>query len=179
MFLYKQYSLTFNLTAIRASDIMLVLIIFYGLALTLLPTLSPSGTLVLHFSHALAWCIIHYFGLGLLLRAQSKNKFLVRHYLKNYHYSKDDGGQSAVAEAFANWKTIYNLSMCMTYGRTNSFMFTRNYLLTSFKFRASVLSGNRILFLVIGQSEMSFFFIFWAQYVIVKFTTSFIFILYF
>ena len=96
---------------------MLVLIIFYGLAFTLLPTLSPAGTLILHFSHALAWCITHYFGLGLLLRAQSKHKFLVRHYLKNYHYSKDDGGQGAVVEAFANWKTIYNLSMCMTYGR--------------------------------------------------------------
>lgn len=109
---------------------MLVLIIFYGLALTLLPTLSPSGTLVLHFSHALAWCIIHYFGLGLLLRAQSKHKFLVRHYLKNYHYSKDDGGQSAVVEAFANWKTIYNLSMCMTYGRTNSSLFKAGFLFT-------------------------------------------------
>ena len=99
---------------------MLVLIIFYSLAFTLLPTstLSPTGTLVLHFCHALGWCIIHYFGLGLLLRAQSKNKFLVRHYLKNYHYSKDDGGQGAVVEAFANWKTIYNLSMCMTYGKS-------------------------------------------------------------
>ena len=127
MFLYEQYSLTFGLTAIRASDIMLVLIIFYGLAFTLLPTLSPAGTLVLHFSHALAWCIIHYFGLGLLLRAQSKNKFLVRHYLKNYHYSKDDGGQGAVVEAFANWKTIYNLSMCMTYGRTISSSFKAGF----------------------------------------------------
>ena len=109
--------------AIRASDVMLVLIIFYGLALTLLPTLSPAGTLILHFSHALAWCIIHYFGLGLLLRAQSESKFLVRHYLKNYHYSMDDGGQGAIVEAFANWKTIYNLSMCMTYG-THSSLFT-------------------------------------------------------
>lgn len=104
--------------AIRASDIMLVLIIFYGLALTLLPTLSPAGTLILHFSHALAWCLFHYFGLGLLLRAQSESKFLVRHYLKNYHYSTNDAGQSAIVEAFTNWKTIYNLSMCMTYGAT-------------------------------------------------------------
>ena len=145
---------------------MLVLIIFYGLALTLLPTLSPTGTLALHFSHALAWCIIHYFGLGLLLRAQSKHKFLVRHYLKNYHYSKDDDGQSAVVEAFTNWKTIYNLSMCMTYGRTHSSLV--DFVHTSFKFHASVLSGNHILFPVIGQSEMNSFAIYWAQYVIVK-----------
>jgi phosphatidylethanolamine N-methyltransferase len=97
---------------------MLVLIIFYGLALSFLPTLSVKGTLGLHFVHALVWCIIHYFGLGLLLRAQSESKFLVRHYLKNYHYdyAQNDRGQNAIIEAFANWKTIYNLSMCMTYG---------------------------------------------------------------
>ena len=151
MFLYKQYSLTFVLTAIRASDVMLVLIIFYGLALTLIPTLSPSGTLVLHFSHALAWCIIHYFGFGMLLRAQSKHKFLVRN-LKNYHYSKDE------EPSLRPLQTIYNLSMCMTYGRTNSFLFTQDFVLTCFKFHASVLSGNRILFLVIRQWDMSFFF---------------------
>ena len=150
---------------------MLVLIIFYGLAFTLLPTLAPAGTLVLHFSHALAWCIIHYFGLGLLLRAQSKHKFLVRHYLKNYHYLKDDGGQGAVVEAFANWKTIYNLSMCMTYGRTNSSLFKAGSCFSHcfpLKFRALVSPGNRIIFPVTGQSEMSFFVIYWAQYVIVK-----------
>ncbi|KAF8816890.1 phosphatidylethanolamine N-methyltransferase [Phlegmacium glaucopus] len=104
-----------NVDLLRASDVMLVLIIFYGLALSLLPTLSRAGSLVLHFTHALAWCIIHYFGLGLLLRAQSESKFLVRHYLKNYHYSTDDARQSAIVEAFENWKIIYNLSMCMTY----------------------------------------------------------------
>ena len=153
---------------------MLVLIIFYGLTLTLLPTLSPTGTVVLHFCHALAWCIIHYFGLGLLLRAQSKSKFLVRHYLKNYHYSMDDGGQSAIVEAFANWKAIYNLSMCMTYG-TNSSSFQAEFRLhfyPLFKFRALVLSGNRILLPMIGRSEMSSFVTHWAQYAIVKSTSS-------
>ena len=138
---------------------MLVLIIFYGLVLTLLPTLSPASTLILHFSHALAWCIIHYFGLGLLLRSQSKHKFLVRHYLKNYHYSKDDGGQSAVVEAFANWKTIYNLSMCMTYGRINSFLFNAwscSHFLLSFVLRycLEIVSywtvGNELLFYILG-----------------------------
>ncbi|KAF8154235.1 phospholipid methyltransferase-domain-containing protein [Crassisporium funariophilum] len=104
-----------NIDLLRATDLMLVLIILYGLALSLLPALSPASSLILHFSHALTWCIIHYFGLGLLLRAQSDSKFLVRHYLKNYHYSASDSGQNAIVEAFANWKTIYNLSMCMTY----------------------------------------------------------------
>lgn len=99
----------------RATDAMLVLIIFYGLVTTFIPKLSAKSTLILHFLHALAWCLAHYFGLGLLLRAQSESKFLVRHYLKNYPYDHLQK-QNAILEAFSNWKAIYNLSMCMTYG---------------------------------------------------------------
>ncbi|KAI0742935.1 phosphatidylethanolamine N-methyltransferase [Daedaleopsis nitida] len=100
-----------NIDLLRASDFQLVLVLFYAATLTLLPT----GSLTLHFCHALAWCLFHSVGLGLLLRAQSQGKFLVRHYLKHYHYPQHDRGQGAVHEAFQNWKTIYNLSMCMTY----------------------------------------------------------------
>lgn len=100
----------------RASDFKLVLIILYPLATSLMPPLSHRGTLVMHFVHALAWCLFHSFGLGLLLRAQSEKRFLVRHYLKHYHYPQNDHGKGAIYEAFANWKSIYNLSMCMTYG---------------------------------------------------------------
>ena len=95
-----------------ASDFQLVLVVFYAIALTLLPTSS----LTLHFVHAITWCLFQSFGLGVLLRAQSQSKFLVRHYLKHYHYPQHDRGQGAVQEAFQNWKVIYNLSMCMTYG---------------------------------------------------------------
>ncbi|KDR78306.1 hypothetical protein GALMADRAFT_245423 [Galerina marginata CBS 339.88] len=106
-----------NVDLLRATDAMLVLLIAYGLVISFLPDLSPKSTLVLHFLHALTWCLVHYFGLGLLLRAQSESKFLVRHYLKNYHYDyiQKDGAQNAILEAFSNWKAIYNLSMCMTY----------------------------------------------------------------
>ncbi|KAF9559021.1 phosphatidylethanolamine N-methyltransferase [Agrocybe pediades] len=106
-----------NIDFLRATDVMLVLIMSYGLAFVFFPTLSAKGQLIAHFLHALAWCIAHYFGLGLLLRAQSENKFLVRHYLKNYvyDYAQKDGAQNAIIEAFSNWKSIYNLSMCMTY----------------------------------------------------------------
>ena len=79
-------------------------------------TLLPTSSLTLHFVHAITWCLFQSFGLGVLLRAQSQSKFLVRHYLKHYHYPQHDRGQGAVHEAFQNWKTIYNLSMCMTYG---------------------------------------------------------------
>ena len=99
----------------RASDFMLLLVIIYPLVLSLLPTLSSQAVIVLHFVHACAWCIFHCFGLGLLLRAQSENKFIVGHFLKNYHYPPNDGGMGAIQEAFANWKSLYNLSLCMTY----------------------------------------------------------------
>jgi phosphatidylethanolamine N-methyltransferase len=100
---------------------MFVIIIFYAILLSLLPSLaaslSPSSVLRLHFLHALTWCLMHYVGLGWLLSAQSQNKFLVRHFVKNYYYRDDsEGVAGARVEAFANWKAIYNLSMCMTYG---------------------------------------------------------------
>ncbi|TFK90909.1 phosphatidylethanolamine N-methyltransferase [Polyporus arcularius HHB13444] len=107
----KDTVLLHNVDLLRASDFQLVLVLFYAIALTLLPT----GSLTLHFVHAVTWCLFQSFGLGLLLRAQSQHKFLVRHYLKHYHYPQHDRGQGAVQEAFQNWKVIYNLSMCMTY----------------------------------------------------------------
>ncbi|KAI0744530.1 phosphatidylethanolamine N-methyltransferase [Earliella scabrosa] len=107
----KDTLLLHHVDLLRASDFQLVLVLFYAATLTLFATSS----LTLHFLHALAWCLFHSVGLGLLLRAQSQSKFLVRHYLKHYHYPQHDRGQGAVHEAFQNWKTIYNLSMCMTY----------------------------------------------------------------
>jgi phosphatidylethanolamine N-methyltransferase len=95
---------------------MLVLILGYSLASWLLPGLSPRMALAVHYIHALSWVLIHYVGLGLLLRAQSENKFLVRHFLTNYHYPEKDAGQGAIIEAFNNWKVLYNLTLCMTYG---------------------------------------------------------------
>ncbi|KAG6333073.1 hypothetical protein ID866_6015 [Astraeus odoratus] len=104
-----------NLDLLRSSDAMLVLLIFYLCVASCLPILSHNMTLTLHFAHACSWCIFHSLGLGLLLRAQSQSKFIVRHFLKNYHYPPHDNGDGAVQEAFANWKAIYNMSLCMTY----------------------------------------------------------------
>ena len=100
----------------RTSDVQLLLAVSYPLAFSFAPALSEDGTLGVCFAHALAWALFHTFGLGLLLRAQSQRKFLVRHFLQNYHYPHHDGGKGAVLEAFSNWKQLYNLSMCMTYG---------------------------------------------------------------
>lgn len=101
----------------RANDVMLVLLISYALAMSFIPRLSDTAMLRVHFVHALAWCLVHYVGLGFLLNAQSKNKYIVRHFMKHYHYAAGDDSNGAVVEAFTNWKTIYNLSMCMTYGQ--------------------------------------------------------------
>lgn len=97
---------------------MLGLVIVYAIVFAFLPPLSTQSILALHFTHALLWRLYHTFVLGMLLRAQSKSKFLVRHFLKHYHYSDSslESGRGAVQEAFTNWKAIYNLSMCMTYG---------------------------------------------------------------
>jgi len=94
---------------------MFVLLIFYLCVASSLPIMTYRATLAIHFAHACAWCLFHNFGLGLLLRAQSQSKYIVRHFLKNYHYPPNDNGDGAVQEAFTNWKGIYNLSLCMTY----------------------------------------------------------------
>ncbi|KIK41161.1 hypothetical protein CY34DRAFT_224284 [Suillus luteus UH-Slu-Lm8-n1] len=104
-----------NIDLLRSSDAMLALLLAYVVVGSSLPVLSYHATLALHFAHACAWCMFHSFGLGLLLRAQSKSKYLVRHFLKHYHYPSRDHGDGAVQEAFTNWKALYNISLCMTY----------------------------------------------------------------
>lgn len=95
---------------------MLLLAMAYALLTSVLPThlLTSAG---LHFVHALAWTVFHTLCLGFVLQAQSAHKFLVRHFLKHYHYPARNLKRGAVREAFASWKVVYNLSMCMSYGQ--------------------------------------------------------------
>lgn len=96
---------------------MLGLVGFYAIIIAFLPPLSSHNEVALHFTHALLWRVYHTFVLGSLLKAQSNSKFLVRHFLKHYHYPDGSlaSGQGAVQEAFTNWKALYNMSMFMTY----------------------------------------------------------------
>ena len=105
----------------RAQDFMLLLAMAYPLLTTVLPThiLTSAG---LHFGHALSWTIFHTLCLGLVLRAQSTRKFLVRHFLKYYHYPAGDVSRGATREAFSSWKAVYNLSMCMSFGPCTLFV---------------------------------------------------------
>lgn len=101
-----------NLDPLRGSDFLLIVAVFYGIAPHLLPSVGPKTSLALYYLNALAWRLIHSFGLGVLLHAQSENKWMVRHYLKHYVFSHSI---DAVYAAFSNWKVIYNTSLVMTY----------------------------------------------------------------
>ena len=109
----------------RATDFSLVILLLYSLS-TLVPPLPHRLGLTMHLLHALSWRLFHSFGLGLLLRAQSKSKWFVRHYLKHYHYPSDEAGgmqkegvvKRATEEAFRNWQVVYNISLVMTYGES-------------------------------------------------------------
>lgn len=111
-----------------ATDFSLIILLMYSLS-TLVPPLPHRLGLTMHFLHALSWRLFHSFGLGLLLHAQSKSKWYVRHYLKHYHYPTDgaEGLQKegvvkrATEEAFRNWQVGYNISLVMTYGEHLSF----------------------------------------------------------
>jgi phosphatidylethanolamine N-methyltransferase len=109
----------------RANDFTFCLLMAYVVLTSLSPTPGPRASLVLHFAHALIWRVFHSYGLGLLLRAQSKSKWLVRHFLKHYHYPIEVNGteseqregvvKRATEEAFGNWQVAYNVSLVMTY----------------------------------------------------------------
>ncbi|KAH8822688.1 phosphatidylethanolamine N-methyltransferase [Flagelloscypha sp. PMI_526] len=103
-----------NFDILRANDVLLFLALTYSLGSTLLPlaSLSEHKRLGLHFAHSIFWVAVQIIGLGLLLHEQGQNKFLVRHYVKNYHYRNT---AEAVTEAFNNWKMLWNGAMCFSY----------------------------------------------------------------
>ena len=144
---------------------MLVLLIGYISVASCLPILSHRATLALHFAHASAWTLFHSVGLGLLLQAQSRSKFLVRHFLKNYPYPVDDNGDGAVQEAFTNWKALSNMSSCMTYSTlvplSPPFLACGHI---SLQFPLSALPGRRIDYRNRGRKAMTSCATHWARY---------------
>jgi hypothetical protein len=100
----------------RAGDVKLVLLVLYIAVAAILPSLSAKQTLALHFLHTVFWRCFHSFGLGVLLREQSERKYIVRYFMSHYYYPEGYVRQGALEEAFTNWKSLYNMSVCMTYG---------------------------------------------------------------
>lgn len=130
----------------RATDFTFALLVGYAVLPAMFSPVviaRPRLSLACYFLHALAWRMFHSFGLGFLLKVQSEERWLVRHFLKHYHYpavqrsssskqSKsnstdlvpgDEAGEdasddipAATRDAFDNWKVLYNTSLVMTYG---------------------------------------------------------------
>ena len=49
-------------------------------------------------AHALLWRVLHSFGLGWVLRPQSRTKFIVHYFVKNYYYQPEDEARAATLE---------------------------------------------------------------------------------
>ncbi|KAG1474918.1 hypothetical protein G6F56_000049 [Rhizopus delemar] len=93
-----------NFDPFRTTDLVSVFIILYAV---LVPLAVPGKFgILIAVAQAFIWRFLHSIGNGVLLQAQSDNKFLTRHYIKW-------GG--TVREAFRNWKSLFNLTLTMTY----------------------------------------------------------------
>ncbi|KAI8332212.1 phospholipid methyltransferase-domain-containing protein [Chlamydoabsidia padenii] len=93
-----------NLDLFRSTDIVSVVVIVYSVLLPLMFT----GQLGINVAigQAFFWSAIYSGGVGSLLWAQSRNKFFTRHFVKW-------GGNQV--DAFQSWKSIFNLTLSMTY----------------------------------------------------------------
>ncbi|GAA5966197.1 hypothetical protein JCM3765_006085 [Sporobolomyces pararoseus] len=105
-----------NFDAFRTRDLLFGLLLFYSVVPWFLPTSfltsSTTSTIVLLSVNALLWRLFHTVILGLALKKQSEKNWIVRHFLKHYHY--EERGQ-AIKDAWENWKILYNSSLIMTY----------------------------------------------------------------
>ncbi|EPB87815.1 hypothetical protein HMPREF1544_05344 [Mucor circinelloides 1006PhL] len=93
-----------NFDLFRATDFVAAMLMAYAI---ITPLLIPGKIgVAISIVQAFFWRALHSLGNGAILRSQSNNKFFTRHFIKW-------GG--SVQEAFQNWKSIYNLTLCMTY----------------------------------------------------------------
>lgn len=111
--LFRNDNVVFShLDMLRATDFLLVVAVVYATLPFLFYNVGPRTLVVLLCANALAWRVYHSFGLGAALNAQSRDKWIVRHFLKFYPFAD---ARDAVYEAFEQWKVIYNTSLVMTY----------------------------------------------------------------
>ncbi|OBZ84963.1 Phosphatidylethanolamine N-methyltransferase [Choanephora cucurbitarum] len=93
-----------NFDPFRAIDLVTVIAIAYAIVV---PSLITGKTgVTISIAQAFFWRAVYSFGNGFILRLQSNNKSFTRHFIKW-------GG--GVQEAFQNWKSIYNFTLCMSY----------------------------------------------------------------
>ncbi|KAG0144326.1 hypothetical protein CROQUDRAFT_660096 [Cronartium quercuum f. sp. fusiforme G11] len=97
-----------NFDPLRATDLSTILVIIYSLYLLCFNNTPKSFILF----NAFVFRILHSFGLGILLKKQSDQKWIVRYFLKHYHWHTES---EVLEDCFGNWKGIYNLSLIMSY----------------------------------------------------------------
>ena len=89
---------------------------------------------------AVVWRLLHSVGLGLILMTQSSDKLWTKHFIKH---------GSTPWEAWSQWKSLYNTSLCLTYA---SFVLAclQNYHLPDDWTYGTVLLRHTLGFLLIG-----------------------------
>lgn len=128
-----------NFDPCRSADLSLVVICFYTI-LTLFLTRGVSWGPTFIVVQAVFWRLLHSVGLGLLLITQSSDKLWTKHFIKH---------GSTPWEAWSQWKSIYNTSLCLTYV---SFVLAclQNYQLPKDWTYGTVLLRHTMGFLLIG-----------------------------
>ena len=89
----------------RTPDFQLILLTTHAILCALLTSIvvrPKHWALALHLTHDFLWWLIHTVGLGLLLQAQSRNKFVVRHFVNNNNDLAEEEMKAATIEAFDN-----------------------------------------------------------------------------
>jgi phosphatidylethanolamine N-methyltransferase len=94
-----------NFDPCRSADLSLLVIVVYTVLTAILSRgVSWGPTLIV--TQAIIWRLLHSVGLGLILIVQSKDKTWTKHFIKH---------GSTPWEAWSQWKSIYNISLCLTY----------------------------------------------------------------
>jgi len=128
-----------NFDSFRSADLNLLVIVFYTL-MTLIFSRGVSWGPTFIVLQAVVWRLLHSVGLGLILITQSSDKLWTKHFIKH---------GSTPWEAWSQWKSIYNTSLCLTYV---SFFLAclQNYRLPDNWTYGTVLLRHTLGFLLIG-----------------------------
>ena len=128
-----------NFDPCRSADLSLVVILTYVvLTLVLVRGVSWGPTFIV--CQAVFWRLVYSVGLGLILMFQSSDKLWTKHFIKH---------GSTPWQAWSQWKSIYNTSLCLTY--TSFFLAClQNYHLPSDWAYGTTLLRHTLGFLLIG-----------------------------
>lgn len=101
----KDLVVFYNFDPFRATDLLVALLVVFTSA-TFLSLPDTHTYRMLSVGHALMWRVIHSLGHGIVLTRQSRSKAWTKHFVKY-----GDGPE----EAWRNWRSIYNVTVCMVY----------------------------------------------------------------